>query len=144
MHTAVVDSNGFPRWLSSKESACQRRKCRRLGFDPWVRTIPWRRKWQPTPVFLPGESHGQKSLPSYRGWCPRSLNSRVNCTYRVLYILQFQASTGGLGKYTPWIRGDYYASEKSEILGLDIVRLWSWLFTTLWGVLRKVLPLPQL
>ena len=30
-----------------------------LGFDPWVRKIPWRRAWQPTPVFLPGKSHGQ-------------------------------------------------------------------------------------
>ena len=35
------------------------------GFDPWVRMIPWRRKWQPTPVFLPGESHGQRSLAGY-------------------------------------------------------------------------------
>jgi len=34
------------------------------GFDPWVRKIPWRRAWQPTPVFLPGESHGQRSLAS--------------------------------------------------------------------------------
>ena len=34
-------------------------QCRRPGFDTWVRKIPWRRKWQPTPVFLPGESHGQ-------------------------------------------------------------------------------------
>ena len=34
---------------------------RRLGFDPWVGRIPWRRKWQPTPAFLPGESHGQRS-----------------------------------------------------------------------------------
>ena len=42
-----------------KESACQ---CRRCEFDPWVGKIPWRRKWQPTPVFLPGESHGQRSL----------------------------------------------------------------------------------
>ena len=32
------------------------------GFDPWVRKIPWRREWPPTPVFLPGESHGQRSL----------------------------------------------------------------------------------
>ena len=44
---------GLPRWLSGKESTCQ---CRRPGFDPWVGKIPWRRKWQPTPVFLPGES----------------------------------------------------------------------------------------
>ena len=36
------------------------------GFDPWVRKIPWRRKWQSTPVFLPGESHGQRSLAGYR------------------------------------------------------------------------------
>ena len=35
---------------------------RRLGLDPWVRKIPWRRKWQPTPVLLPEKSHGQRSL----------------------------------------------------------------------------------
>ena len=35
-------------------------QCRRHGFNPWIRKIPWRRKWQPTPVFLPGKSHGQK------------------------------------------------------------------------------------
>ena len=44
----------FPRRLSSKESACQ---CRRCGFNPWVMKIPWRRKWQPTPIFLPEKSH---------------------------------------------------------------------------------------
>ena len=37
-------------------------------FDPWVRKIPSRRKWQPTPVFLPGKFHGQKSLVGYRPW----------------------------------------------------------------------------
>ena len=35
------------------------------GFDPWVGKIPWRMAWQPTPVFLPGESHGQRSLAGY-------------------------------------------------------------------------------
>ena len=38
------------------------------GFNPWVGNIPWRRKWQPTPVFLPGESHGQRSLAGYSPW----------------------------------------------------------------------------
>ena len=52
----------FPRLFSGKEPACQ---CRRHRFDSWVWKIPWRRKWQPTPVFLPGESHGQKSLVGY-------------------------------------------------------------------------------
>ena len=41
---------------------------RRSGFNSWVRKIPWRRKWQPTPVFLPGKSHGQRSLAGYRPW----------------------------------------------------------------------------
>ena len=40
-------------------------QCGRPGFDPWVRKIPWRWKWQPTPIFLPGESHGQRSLVGY-------------------------------------------------------------------------------
>ena len=43
-----------------KEPACRGRRC---GFDPWVRKIPWRRKWQPTPVFLPRKSPEQRSLP---------------------------------------------------------------------------------
>ena len=51
-------------WLSGEEPACS------VGdrFDPWVRKIPWRRKWLPTPVFLPGESHGQRSLVGYSPW----------------------------------------------------------------------------
>ena len=40
----------------------------RREFDPWFRKIPWRRKWQPTPIVLPGESHGQKSLVGYSPW----------------------------------------------------------------------------
>ena len=40
-------------------------QCGRPGFDPWAQKIPWRRKWQPIPVFLPGESHGQRSLVGY-------------------------------------------------------------------------------
>ena len=52
----------LPWWLSDKEPTYQ---CRRPGFDPWVRKIPWRRKWQPSPVFLPGKSHGQRNLAGY-------------------------------------------------------------------------------
>ena len=58
----------LPRWLSGKESAFQCRSCRRHGFDPWVREIPWRRKWQPTPIVVQGKSHGQKSLAGYSPW----------------------------------------------------------------------------
>ena len=56
---------GLPRWHSGKESACQCRRHKRHGFNPWVRMIPWRRKWQPTPVLLPGKFHGQRSLAGY-------------------------------------------------------------------------------
>lgn len=56
------------RWRSGKESACQRKRCRRLRFNPLVGKIPWWRKWQPTPVFLPDESHGQRTLAVYSPW----------------------------------------------------------------------------
>ena len=56
---------GFSGGASSKEPACQCRRHKRCGFNPWVRKIPWRRAWQLTPVFLPGESHGQRSLAGY-------------------------------------------------------------------------------
>ena len=59
---------GFPGGASGKELACQCRRHKRRGFDPWVGMIPWRRAWQPTPVFLPGESHGQRSLAGYSLW----------------------------------------------------------------------------
>ena len=56
----------FPRWLSGKESICQAGDT----FNPWVRKIPWRRKWQSTPVFFPWRSHGQRSPV---GYSPRGL-----------------------------------------------------------------------
>ena len=59
---------GFPWWLRGKESAWQCRKYKRCAFNPWVRNIPWRRKWQPIPVLLLGKSHGQKSLVGYSPW----------------------------------------------------------------------------
>ena len=59
---AWFGNKGLPRWHSDKESACWCSKHRRHRFDPWIRKISWRRKWQPTPVFLPGISHEQRSL----------------------------------------------------------------------------------
>ena len=57
-----IQTLGPQNWgLGGKESTCQCRRHRRGGFDPRVGKIPWRRKWQPTPVFLPGKSHGQKA-----------------------------------------------------------------------------------
>ena len=61
----MYPSPGLPQWLSGTESTCQ---CRRCRFNPWLRKIPRRRKWQPTPVFLPRKSHGQRSLEGYSPW----------------------------------------------------------------------------
>ena len=61
----IVVSLGFPGGASGKEPTCQCRRHKRPGFDLWVGTIPWRGEWQPTPVFLPGESHGHRSLAGY-------------------------------------------------------------------------------
>ena len=59
---------GLPGWLNAKESACQSRSRGRHGFNPWVGKILWRRKWQPTPVFLLEKFHGQRSLVGYSPW----------------------------------------------------------------------------
>ena len=63
---------GFPGGTVIKESACQ---CRRLKFDPWVGKIPWRRKWQPTSVFLLWKFHGQRRLAGYSPWGGKELNT---------------------------------------------------------------------
>ena len=56
------------RWLNGKEPPCQCRSHRRCGFNPCTEKIPWRRKWQPIPVFLPGKSYGERSLGGYSSW----------------------------------------------------------------------------
>ena len=57
--------HGLPWWLSGEESTYQ---CRKRRFDPLVKKIPWKRKWQPTPVFLPEKPNGQRSLTGYSPW----------------------------------------------------------------------------
>ena len=59
---------GFPGCARGKKPSCQCRRRKRCWFDPWVGKIPWRRTWQLTPLFLPGESHGQRSLVGYSPW----------------------------------------------------------------------------
>ena len=62
IHTCV-HTWGFPGGTGGKKKKCRRHQ--RLRFNPWVRKIPWRRAWRPTPEFLPGEFHGQRSLAGY-------------------------------------------------------------------------------
>ena len=68
---------GFPGGARGKDPACWRRRCERCRFDSWVGKIPWRRKWQPTPVCLPGKSHGQRSLVGYRPRGPKRVGHNL-------------------------------------------------------------------
>ena len=68
---------GFPGGADGKESACN---VSDPGPDTWVRTIPWRREWHPTPLFLPGESHGQRSLEGCSPWGHKELDTTEQLT----------------------------------------------------------------
>ena len=83
---------GFPAGPSGKESTWQCRRHKRCEFDPWVRKIPWRRAWQPIPVFLPVESHRQRSLAGYSPWGSQ----------RVVHDWNNIACTHMLGKTRVW------------------------------------------
>ena len=82
-------AKGLPQQLVDKERILlQCRRHRRCRFDSWVRKIPWRRAWQPTPVVLTGKSHGQGSLAGYSPWghkrvghdlAPKQQEVKLNC-----------------------------------------------------------------
>ena len=61
----LLSAMDFPGGSDGKESAYNAGD---PGFNPWVGKISWRRKWQPTPVFLSGKSHGRRSLVGYSPW----------------------------------------------------------------------------
>ena len=77
----LLPLQGFPGGSVSKKSICNAGDhlwCKRSEFDPWVWKIPWRKKWQLTSVFLPGESRGQRSLAYYCPWGCRMSQTRLN------------------------------------------------------------------
>ena len=80
---------GLAWWLSGKESA---RQYREHVFNPWVRKIPWRRKWQHTPVFLPWKSHGQRSLAGYSPWGYKSQVQLKRLNHQIKNTLNLAAS----------------------------------------------------
>ena len=77
MYTHAHIYTGFPG--VSGRRICQ--QCRRPGYNPWVRKFPWRREWQPTPVFLPGEVHGEMSLVGYSPWGHKESNTTKRLTH---------------------------------------------------------------
>ena len=80
-HDMFYDSRGFPDSSDGNESP------RGSGFDPWIGQILWRREWQPIPIFLPGEFHGQRSLVGYSLWgCKESDTTEATNTHIYSYI----------------------------------------------------------
>ena len=78
---------GLPRWRSGKDSACHCLSCRRHLLDPCTVKIPWRRKWQPAVVFLPGKFSGQRSLAGYTPWGRKESDATDHthtCEYRLI------------------------------------------------------------
>ena len=79
IQAAPLNLSGLSWWLSCKEFACQ---CRRLWLDPWVRRMPWRRrKWQPTPVFLPGKSMTRGTCQTTVRGVAKILTRLSTCVY---------------------------------------------------------------
>ena len=111
----------------------------RPGFDPWVRKIPWRRKWQPSPVLLPGKSHGRRSLVGYSPWGRKESGLR-DFTFFSLYAqrLGLQASTAGgaSGSLVLELRSLLAASSgqkrilKTTLLTKSVALFWSLMTTT--------------
>ena len=108
---------GFPGASAGKASAC---KCRRPGFDPWITKIPWRRKWQPTPVLLPGKSHWQRSLVDYspRDRKELDMTERLHFHFHFLYHSNRQIKDVTLGSAAtlklPWGAGPEFTKPKME------------------------------
>ena len=89
--TFFKEYTNFPSGASGKEPTCQCRRHKRSGLDPWFRKIPWRRKWQPTLIFLHGESHGQRSLVGYSPWDLKESDTteRLNSSSSMLFFSTF-------------------------------------------------------
>ena len=91
-------------------------RCERPRFDPWVGEIPWRREWLPTPVFLPGESHRQRSLMGYSPWGYKESDKTEWLT-----LLQCR----GLG-FDPWLRNKVSHAQEQLSWCARVVVACSW------------------
>ena len=113
---------GLPTWFVSKESACQ---CRKHRFNSWARKLPWKRKWQPTPVFLSGKSHGQRSLTGYNHGVTKMLDTtqQLNNSNITLPAIEYGSSTNtplkNIKRYFFKVKKRYPSSKISETCALS-------------------------
>ena len=108
-----LTTQGFPHGASGKEPACQCRRHKRCGFNPRVRKIPWRRTWQSTPIFLPGESHRQRSLTGYSPSGCKESDTANNYHYTILQQLKYVWSR---------LRTTIWVQDKSSVMSWQFVK----------------------
>ena len=120
---------GFPGGARGKDAACQWRRDKRCRFDPWGGKTHWRRKWQPTPVFFPGESHGQRSLMGYSSW-----GCRVGLNWRDLAQHHYFWDWQQLHVLFPPLYPKLFSSNLKTILGTSLVVQWLRLCLPMQGV----------
>ena len=110
----TVAHEGLPWWLSGKEPTCQFRK---LEFNPWVGKIPWRSKWQATPVFLPGKSHGQRSLVGLQSTesqrVRHDLVTKQQCCLFYLHAIALLFISPNIPNYHIWRNYEYIYFSKN-------------------------------
>ena len=131
----MVHSNVWQNSLQKKKKRVhlQCKRHRRCGFDSWVGKIPWRRKWQPTPVFLPGKFHGQRSLAGYSLWGRKRVGHDWAYTYvyirnleRIYVLFKFNVPTllyqngGGRIFKSEWHHHTPYGKISSHLLGFAL------------------------
>ena len=97
---------------TGRESACQCRRHKRHRLNLWVGKIPWRRARQPTPISLPGEPHGQRSLAGYSLWGCKEVDTTEHLSRTHILLLGFpdvsngkeSACNAGRPEFNPWVR----------------------------------------
>ena len=129
---------GLPRWHSGKEYTCQ---CWRHGFNSWFGKIPWSRKWQPTPPFLPEKAHGQRSLSGLSPWGHKELDVTEWLSIHT-HILGQPKNSFGYGKVLwknlNFLADPIYYSQAQKLLGPGValsrpLESWVWVGGFLWG-----------
>ena len=119
------------RWLNCREFACQCRRLRSHGLNPSVEKIPWRREWQPTPVFLPGKFHGQRSLMGYSpsGRKESDTTEWLN-THKptAFWLISLLSHTSSCSVIISWMSPDLSLQAPSHLTQgwWEKVVLWSW------------------
>ena len=121
---------GFSGGANGKESACQWRGCKTRRFDHWVGKTAWRRAWQPTPVFLPGESHGQRSLAGYSPGAAKSQIRLKGLDTHMACVLHMQSTVCGLAFHLQLLPALTFKAENSCFsLTTYEMKIWTISFT---------------